>query len=148
MTNDKPDIESLKKLAGSIIDAFESLAEDQGFDSFEEWADHIEAQRFDYEPEHGIYENAELTTPDGGSFRLRNVYFWSTNLRGERLVDIPDGQLPNGLSLADCSFSLYSDNGVPLFRGPIKDEGNPTLGDSRCIVVEPVRPSERDEARH
>lgn len=136
MTEDMPDPKAIGDALQTLIEAFESEAERQGFDSFEAWANELEARRFDYEPENGIYQHAELTTAEGATFRLRGVYFWSTTLRGERLVDIREVQLPTGIDLGECSLTVYGDAGVPLFSGPLKDDGNETLGDSRCVAVE------------
>lgn len=136
MTGDMPDPKAIADFAQSLIEAFDSAAERRGFDSIQAWANDVEARRFDYEPENGIYQHAELTTAEGATFRLRGVYFWSTNLRGERLVDIREVQLPTGIDLGECSLTVYGDAGVPLFNGPLKDGGNETLGDSRCVTVE------------
>lgn len=146
MSDEIPEPEAIRDALQGLFEAFDSAAKRRGFDSFQAWANDVKARRFDFEPEEGIYQHAELTTPEGTSFRLRGVYFWSTNPRGERLVDIHEEQLPAGIDLGDCSLTVYGDEGVPLFSGPLKDEGNETLGNSRCVTVEAsTRRKDRDE---
>lgn len=97
-------------------------------------------ERIEYEVDGGIYD-AELHTPDGGSFILDPARVWDPGLgRRKRNVDIRISQTPEHLrdsGLGNCELTIYSQSGVPLLSGPLKDDGNRQDGlGSICVAIQ------------
>lgn len=129
-------LRSVRDAARGVRELFESYADAAGFESAAAMADAAEKRRAAFREETGIYPRARLDAPDGGSFVLRDVYFWSQSLsRGTRNVDLREAQLPD-VDLGACELTVFDDAGATVFSGVLRDEGNETLGDARCVVVE------------
>lgn len=98
-------------------------------------------ERIEFEVDGGIYERTELRTPEGGTFLLGPARVWDAGLnRRKRNVDIKIDRTPEHLrdsGLRDCELTIYSESGIPLLTGPLKDDGNRQDGlGTICVAIQ------------
>ena len=117
---------------GEVVDSLQELV-----DAIPEEAIEAYKHRLEFTPERGIYEDARLKAADNAEFVLSSAYYWSTDLQGRHLVDIPHGELPDR-QLTALSLQIRTDDGIPLLDGRIVDVGRENgLGGNTTVVVTP-----------
>lgn len=126
-SDDAPNIEEVR----DALDAINTLSS-----AFASAVESYNPPQIRVEIENGIYENVQLEAPGDAVFQLSTGYFWSTDLRGCHLVDIPADEIPDDIDLTDCRLRIDSDDGVPLLGGQIVDVGQQDgLGGNTTVVV-------------
>jgi hypothetical protein len=117
---------------GEVVDSLQELV-----DAMPEEVIEAHKRRLEFTPDHGIYDDARLKTPDCVALKLSSAYYWATDIRGRHLVDVPHSELPDR-PLTECSLRIRTDAGVPLLSGQIVDVGRKDgLGGNTTVVVAP-----------
>lgn len=110
----------------------------------EELSEEVEQQArrecVSYRVDHGHYP-AKLETPDGGVFDVGPAYVWGNRFDGKQNVDLFIHRVPEvyrDSGLGECELTIYTDDGVPLLSGELKDDGNRQDGlNSICVAIVP-----------
>lgn len=124
----------------SLLDFFEALSNlvenvpDEVIEQYDE--------RVEMHPDEGMYEKAKLRTPEGASFLVGPVHLWGkmSLFNGKQNVDLPIEKIPEHLhesGLGECELTVFSDLGVPLLSGDLRDDGNFQEGlGTVCVAVQ------------